>query len=201
MKAVRQQDDRQWALNEMAKWLAHSKDFGEKPIEQYIIDERDVNWPWEKQPVKVFLIKYKLSQGLEGIGLAGPITWSFIGLDDLQVLTPEDLIYCYVGWYIQFFFINSKKFYQETAIQQAHQFANQLIKEKVFDSDYYQICDVLEVGNGLIYFAIETRINGKSVYLVGTDKDYIFYDKDLPQMQLSPLFYFLGKTFNPFRGL
>lgn len=183
----------------MAQWLSLSDNFGEKPIEQRIFYEREVSWPWEENPVKAFLVEYKMSDGLEGIGLAGPTTWSFVGIDDWKALAPEDLIYCYVGWYIQFFFINLEGHSQKDNPEKANQFVAQLIQKGEINSNIYKICDILKVAEDLTYYAIETIKNGEPVYLVGAEDDYTFYKKDLPPMQLPPLFYFLGKTFNPFR--
>lgn len=194
-----QHQDQQWALNEMAKWLSHSKEFGKKPVEQQIVYERAVSWPWQKDPVKIFLIKYKMRNGVEGIGFTGPITWSFVGIKDWQALTPEDWVCCYAGWYIQFFFTHSKDFLQKDNIERANQFVTKLIKQGMLYPNSYKVCDVLELGGNFTYYAIETIKDGKLVYLVGTENNYIFYNKDLPQMQFPPLFYFLGRTFNPFK--
>lgn len=196
---VKQQNEQQKALNEMAKWLSQSKEFGEKPVEQQIIHEREIGWPWEKHPIKVFLIKYRMKNGLQGIGFTGPTTWSLASIEHWRALTPEDWIYCYVGWYIQFFFTHSKDFPQEISPETTNRFVRKLIEKGDLDPHYYQVRDVLKVGKDSNYYAIETIKDGKQVYLVGTQDNYIFYNKDLPQMQLPPLFYFLGKTFNPFK--
>lgn len=195
---VKQQSDRQWALQEMSKWLSHPMQFGEKPIEQRIVYEREVSWPWEERPVRIFLVEYTMRQGLTGIGLTGPTTWSFTAVDDWQSFTLEDLICCYAGWYIQFFF-NSKSNFQANNAQDIDRLVNKLIEQGVVDSINYRVCDVFKVGEDLTYYALETPKNGEQVYIVGTQDYYTFYKKDLPQMQLPPLFYFLGKTFNPFR--
>ncbi len=195
---MKQQKDWQWALKEMAKWLSHSKEFGEKPVEQRIVYEREVSWPWEEHPVKVFLVKYRMKNGFEGIGFTGPTTWSFVAINDWNALNPEDLIYCYAGWYIRFFF-NSKSNFKTTNTRDSNHLVTQLIEREVIYSRDYKICDVFKVGEDLTYYAIETIKDGNPVYIVGTEDYYTFYNKYLPQMQLPPLFYFLGKTFNPFR--
>jgi hypothetical protein len=197
--AVKQARTQQWALKEMAKWLSHPREFGEKPVEQHIVYERDVSWPWEENPVRVFLVKYRMRKGFEGIGFTGPTTWSFVAIEDWKALTPEDLVCCYAGWYIKFFFINPKDSSKNKNTENAHQFINKLIKKRVVAPKVSRLSDVFKLGEDLIYYAIETIKDGEQVYLVGTEKDYTFYKKDLPQMQLPPLFYFLGKTFNPFR--
>jgi len=191
--------NRQWALNEMDKWLSHSIEFGEKPIQQRIIYEHEVSWPWQPYPVKVFLIEYRMKKGFEGIGITGPVTWSFVAIDDWRAFTPEDWIYCYAGWYIQFFFIYPKGGSKKDSLEKAYRFVFQLIEQRTIEPFFFKICDAFVLGDDLTYFAIEGIKNGEKVYIVGTEEDYIFYQKDLPQMQLPPLYYFLGKTFNPFR--
>ncbi|HEY9829934.1 MAG TPA: hypothetical protein V6D26_05100 [Stenomitos sp.] len=183
----------------MAEWL--SKNFGEKPIKQEIIDERDISWPLEEQPIRIFLIKYKLKNGLEGIGFTGPITWSFVGFKETIGLTPEEWVYCYVGWFIQFFFIHSQPVTNFENKQKAEQFILELIARKIIEANFYKICHIFQLEEDLIYYAIEVIKKGEQFYLVGTKDNYIFYHKDFPPMQLPPLFYFLGKTFNPFMKL
>jgi hypothetical protein len=139
-----------------------------------------------------------MREGFKGIGLTGPTTWSFIAVDDWEALTLEDVVHCYAGWYIQFFF-NSKSNFQTNDKKNTNELVNQLIGRGVIDARSYQVNDVFKVGEDLVYYAIETIKNGESVYVVGTEDYYVFYKKDAPQMQLPPLFYFLGKTFNPFR--
>jgi hypothetical protein len=195
---VKQQKAQQWALNEMAKWLSHPMGFGEKPVRQRIVYDREVSWPWEEHPVRIFLVEYRMKKGFKGIGLTGPTTWSFTAVDDWDSLNLEDLICCYAGWYIQFFF-SSKSNLQTYNSKNINHLVNRLIEKGVIDSIKYEVCDVFKVGEGLTYYAIKTLKNGELVYIVGTEDYYTFYKKDLPQMQLPPLFYFLGKTFNPFR--
>ncbi len=196
---MKQRNERQWALNQMAEWLFHSREFGEKPVKQQIIYEREVSWPWEENPVKIFLIKYRMKKGFEGIGLTGPTTWSFADIKDWTALTPEDFVYCYVGWYIYFFFIDLQGFSRRENREKAEQFVANLIEQGIVEPRFYKVCDVFQIEEDLIYYAIEFIKNGEQVYLVGTPSNYIFYSKDFPPMQLPPFFYFLGKTFNPFR--
>jgi hypothetical protein len=196
---VKQTKNQQWALNEMAKWLSHSIEFGEKPVQQRIIYEREVSWPWQHYPVKVFLIEYRMKKGFEGIGFTGPTTWSFVAVDDWKAFTPEDWIYCYAGWYIQFFFIHPKGMSKKDSIEKAYRFVFQLIEERIINPFFFKVCDAFDMGEDLTYFVIEAIKDGEKIYIVGTEEDYIFYKKNLPQMQLPPLYYFLGKTFNPFR--
>lgn len=181
----------------MIEWLSNK--FGEKPLEQKIIYEQEVSWPLEDQPVTIFLIYYRMKNGFEGIGFTGPTTWSFVELEDWRSLTLEDLVYCYVGWFIKFFFINAQASSKLGNRKQAKKFVLNLIDQEILEPNFYKICEVFQLGEDLIYYAIEVIRKGEQVYLVGTETNYIFYNKNFPPMQLSPLFYFLGKTFNPFK--
>ncbi len=193
---MKQRKEQQVALNQMTEWLTHK--FSQKPVKQEIVYEREISWPWEEQPVKVFLIKYRLKNGFEGIGFTGPTTWSFVYLHDWTALTLEDLIYCYVGWFIQFFFIHSQASSSIENKKKAERLILNLIDRKIIEANFYQVCDAFQLGEDLVYYAIEVIKNGEQFYLVGTETNYIFYNKDFPPMRLPPLFYFLGKTFNPF---
>jgi hypothetical protein len=193
---VKQRKEQRWAFHQMAEWL--SKNFGEKPIKQEIIDERDISWPLEEQPVRMFLIKYRLKNGLEGIGFTGPTTWSFVGFKERMALTTEEWVYCYVGWFIRFFFIHAQSATNIENTQKAEQFILSLIARKIIEPNFYKVCYIFQLEEDLIYYAIEVIKKGEQFYLVGTKDNYIFYPKDFPPMQLPPLFYFLGKTFNPF---
>ena len=194
--AVKHENDRRWAFNQMSEWLSNK--LGKKPVEQKIIYERNISWPLEEKPVRIFLIKYRLKSGFEGIGFVGPTTWSFLSLGNCPALTPEDLVYCYVGWFIQFFFINSQASSKIETKNQVERFILDLIQQNVIEPNFYKVCEVFQVGDDLVYYAIEVIKKGEQVYLVGTQDNYIFYNKNFPPMQLPPLFYFLGKTFNPF---
>lgn len=195
---MNQRKERQWALTQMTEWLFHQSKFGEKPIKQQIIYERYVNWPCEDHPVKIFLIKYRMKGGFEGVGLTGPTTWSFVELKDWKSLTPEDFIYCFIGWHIYFFFINIQGFSKKENKQKADHFVAGLVDQGIVEANFHKVGEVFCVGEDLTYYAIEVIKNGEKVYLVGTQDNYVFYRKDFPPMQLPPFFYFLGKTFNPF---
>lgn len=193
---MKQRNKQQCVLNQMAEWLSHK--LGEKPINQNIIYERDISWPLEEQPVRIFLIQYRLKNGIEGIGFTGPITWSFFFLRDWTRLTPEDLVYCYVGWFIQFFFINSQTASKFEHQNQIERFILDLSTKKVIEPNFYKVREVFQLEDDLVYYCIEVIQKGEKFYLVGTEDNYIFYNKNFAPMQLPPLFYFLGKTFNPF---
>jgi hypothetical protein len=196
---VKQRKEQRWAFNQMAEWL--SKNFREKPIKQEIIYERYISWPLEEQPVKIFLIKYRLKSGLEAIGFTGPTTWSFVGFEGRTALIPEEWVYCYVGWFIQFFFIHAQSATNIENKKKAEQFIGYLISRKIIEPNFYRLCHIFQLEEDLIYYAIEVIQKGEQFYLVGTKDNYIFYPKDFPPMQLPPLFYFLGKTFNPFMNM
>ncbi|MEW6494224.1 MAG: hypothetical protein AB1589_17180 [Cyanobacteriota bacterium] len=188
---------RKIALNLMGEWLFYK--MGEKPVDQKIIYERDISWPLEGKPVRIFLIKYRLKSRIEGIGFSGPTTWSFLYPGDYSLLIPEDLVYCYTGWYIKFSFDKIEEKLRNKNKKKAERFVFSLMKKRIIDQNLFKVHEVFMLGENLTYYAIEVIKNGKQVYLVGTQNNYIFYSKDFPPMQLPPLFYFLGKTFDPFK--
>ena len=113
-------------------------------------------------------------------------------------VSPLQTWYCYVGWFIQFFFIHAHSATNIENKKKAEQFILDLISRNIIEPNFYNLCQIFQLEEDLIYYAIEVIKKGEQFYLVGTKDNYIFYNKDFPPMQLPPLFYFLGKTFNPF---
>jgi hypothetical protein len=45
-----------------AEWLAHPNELGVPPDEVEIIDRRELNWPPDRQPIPVWLLRYRVSE-------------------------------------------------------------------------------------------------------------------------------------------
>ena len=97
--------------------------------------------------------------------------------------------------------LTQKRLMKKKSIEKVNSLVFKLIETGIANPKFNKVCDLFELGEDLAYFAIETIKDGEPVYIVGTEAYYTIYKKDLPQMQLPPLFYFLGKTFNPFRKI
>lgn len=193
-----EQKDQQWAINEMANWLASPTEFGEKPIEAHVIYENEILWA-KGEAKKVFLIHYKMKDGTEGVGFTGPITRSFIGIDCVNFI-PEDLIYCYTGWYLLSIFSSLETYSDELSDDEKQRFTETL-KTEGYDNpilkDQFTLYDEDE-NETKQYYVAEVIENGVSFYAVGTKDEYDLYEKDFPPMTLSPFYYYVGEKFDPF---
>lgn len=90
------------AKAEFAQWLAHPNELGRPPDELEIVDHRELNWPPDREPRQMWLMKYRLKDatGLKpddvGVGLVGSVTFCLFTYE-LQQRPPDDAyaIHCY----------------------------------------------------------------------------------------------------------
>ncbi|GHO77375.1 hypothetical protein KSD_51460 [Ktedonobacter sp. SOSP1-85] len=192
--------DQQWAVDEMADWLAHPMEFGERPTEAHVIYENEVQWP-SVGFTKIFLVQYEMSNGVKGIGFTGPITWSFIAIDweNWTSFTHEELIYCYAGWYIQFTLSHQENYVSESTPEAKQEFFERLRRDGYQD---LLLKDQFTLDNdegGTSFYTVEANKDGKSFYAIGTVGEYKIYEKELvPMKHLPPFFYYLGQELDPF---
>ncbi|MEW4564731.1 HEAT repeat domain-containing protein [Bremerella sp. JC770] len=100
------QDDSFRAKAEFSSWLAHPNELGKAPDSLEIVDHRELDWPPEREPRPMWLIRYVLRDdtGLEDdsidCGLVGSLTWCFFTYK-MDQRPPEDVyaIHCY--WEMQ----------------------------------------------------------------------------------------------------
>jgi hypothetical protein len=87
------------AEGQLAQWLAQPGRFAAAPQEMTLIDATTQFWPGHDEPVECFLFEYTYriaGTELSGIGIAGPVTFSFAAdLDDYGV---QDHYAVYAGW-------------------------------------------------------------------------------------------------------
>ena len=90
------------AKAEFAAWLAHPCELGEPPDELDIVDHRQLAWPPEREPLPLWLIRFRLRDrtglGEDHVdcGLVGSMTWCFF-TKKMHERPPEDAyaIHCY----------------------------------------------------------------------------------------------------------
>jgi hypothetical protein len=90
------------AKAEFAQWLAHPSELGRPPDELQIIDHRVLDWPPDREPTKMWLIRYRVKDdtGLKpddaDVGLVGSVTFCLFSYK-LNQRPPEDCyaIHCY----------------------------------------------------------------------------------------------------------
>jgi hypothetical protein len=90
------------AKAEFAQWLAHPNELGRPPDELEIVDHRELQWPPDREPKQMWLMKYRVKDatGLKpddvGVGLVGSVTFCLFTYK-LEQRPPEDgyAIHCY----------------------------------------------------------------------------------------------------------
>jgi hypothetical protein len=92
-------------MSQMSDWLAHPMEYGRLPDEITQYDTRELYWPPTQRRERLWLFKYRYKPhaGEElpdgGIGLVGPITFSFS--TTTPDLSPEDVYGLHCSWELQ----------------------------------------------------------------------------------------------------
>ena len=82
---------------EMAEWLAHPNEFGERPALVQLKRSYKVRVVTHGDE-EVHLVEYKMPDGTEGRGFVnGSLTWSFLGRE-VNAIEDDDLLVAYYGW-------------------------------------------------------------------------------------------------------
>ena len=140
------------ARAEFAQWLAHPSELGRPPEEVLIVDHRELNWPPEREPKPMWLLKYRLQDttGLKaddiGVGLVGSVTFCLFSYE-LQQRSPEDCyaIYCY--WEM-----SNRDLIAETDVPENSTEYNRMLQQCKLDGlDQVRIVFVAELSRELRY--------------------------------------------------
>ncbi len=89
------------ALAEFSNWLQNEYEIGRAADDLELLDQRSLPWLDSDGPIQVSLVRYRaagqtpLDLEQNGVGIVGPMTWSFFS-DDIQQLPIEDIyaIHC-----------------------------------------------------------------------------------------------------------
>ncbi len=107
-------DSEQLAVDELSLWLQESKEFGMAPKSISVVESYEAPWPWEPEDQEIHLVQFVLPNGREGVGVAGPIAYSFSDRDiDFSLFEHDELLKLYAGWYLLFELMESES-YQPT---------------------------------------------------------------------------------------
>lgn len=89
-------------ITEMEEWLAHPNEMGRKPDFSEIVFEGTIYNPAGGKDAPVALVFYRyLSDRSEGIGMVGPLTWSFLEFE-IKGMTYPGILAVYEGWLVCF---------------------------------------------------------------------------------------------------
>jgi hypothetical protein len=83
--------------SKLSDWLA--LEYGEKPVKVETIHEIKSKWPFSVNIEDVYFHKYTMIDRTSNIGITGPVTYSFVTVNQAQY-TKDELSWLYTGWFI-----------------------------------------------------------------------------------------------------
>ena len=175
---------------EMARWLAHPMEFGQPPVEIKEIHRERTAWPLFDKPVTLAFHRYRMPDGFSGIGMTGPITWSFLG-DDLSGFSMEELKRLYAGWYISFAAVNASNYSRTRQEEERRALVTRLREAQ---ADFLDVEDYLSFGE-LVFYAYKVRRGDEEVVIATDGETRTEYEAGSRYLRLPSLYYFLGTLF------
>jgi hypothetical protein len=152
---------------QMSDWLAHPSEFGEPPVEIKELHRELTQWPLEDGKVEIVLHRYRMKDGHVGIGITGPITWSFLGDGVLDDLSIDEMKRAYAGWYVSFLAVQQHTGESDQIEGRRRELTAKL---KASNANFLEITEFQPVGNLLFYAYREKRRSGEVV--VATDQEH-----------------------------
>lgn len=175
--------------NEMAEWLAHPQEFGERPKKVRLKRTyRGQMVTYGK--VEFHLVEYEMPNGVCGRGFVnGSLTWSFLG-DDVNVISDEDLVVAYCGWAWLFPALQIGNVATEfMSLSEEADFRAKKerdgLQELVFTERY-------KIGTSEL-FGYTAMSNGKRVRGAGDTAAEVSYEEDHPRFNLPSIYFLLGE--------
>jgi hypothetical protein len=179
------------AEREMAAWLAHPMEYGVQPVEVTVVHREVTRWPLRDEPVELVLHRYRMPSGASGIGMTGPITWSFIDAD-LHALDVNTLKQLYAGWYVAFTAVNAPTYDAEANRRERDAMAAQL---KAATPGFVRMRDYLHIGE-LIFYAYEVKKPDGATAVVARGAEHrCAYPADAAYLRVPPLYVYIGSLF------
>ncbi len=175
----------------MTEWLAHPSEFGEPPVEIQEIHREVTDWPLADRKVEIVLYRYRMEDGHVGIGMTGPVTWSFLGEGVLDGLSYDEMKRAYAGWYVSFLAVQ-----QHTGEEQKFDARRRELSEKLraANENFIEITEFQPVGNLLFYAYREKR--GSEEITIATDQERPReYDAGSKFLKLPVLYNYIGSLF------
>lgn len=150
----------------MSEWLAHPNEFGEPPLEIHEIHRELTEWPLEDGKVEIVLYRYRMADGYVGVGMTGPITWSFLGEDVLDGLSTDEIKRAYAGWYVSFLAVQQHTGESEQIVARRQELSAQLAAS---NPNFVEVTEFQPIGNLLFYAYREKR--GSAEVVIATDRE------------------------------
>ena len=179
------------AEKEMSDWLSHPMEFNQPPVEIKEIHREFTEWPLADSKIEIVFHRYRMKDGYVGIGMTGPITWSFIGNKLQEEFSFDELKRIYAGWYVSFLAVNGKNF---DSVKNNAQKVAKLKELRAKNKNIIEMEDYLLIGK-LIFYAYK-EMRGDTEIVIATDLNHPReYPKDSKYLRLPILYHYIGSLF------
>jgi hypothetical protein len=179
------------AVRSMSEWLAHPMEFGQQPTSCRVVATYDMEWPWHDEQQRVSLVEYTMPSGVKGIGIAGPIEWSFLDVP-FEAFTHDELVKLYAGWYLVFRAINAPDYAPIFRESDDRRMIEML--QSTYGVTSIEIVDRYQIGDAT-YFELNAQHGGRSVKIAGTVDNCSAVDAEDRFAVLPVIYSYLGFTF------
>lgn len=173
---------------EMAEWLAHPNEFGERPALVELKRSYKVRVVTHGDE-EVHLVAYRMADGTEGRGFVnGSLTWSFLG-DDVNAIEDDDLLVAYYGWAWLFCAIEADTVSTEfLSLTEEQQFLEKKTREGF---TAIRIGSRYKIGTSEL-FEYEAIRNGIAHKGAGDTQSEVCFPMSNPKSVLPPIYFLLG---------
>ncbi len=186
-------DEYELALAEMTEWVSDPHEFGVKPKHVEVVSSYYVEWPWHSEEQDIVLIRYELPDGRVGVGISGPVTWSFSPDEvDFSQFEEDELAKLYAGWYLVFGLLNREDYAPKFEPKAEREMVRLL--ENEFGMTQVQVLDRILLGEETFY-EISALVNGVPCRIAGSKDGSFPCDEDDKFYCFPALYVFLGFAF------
>lgn len=181
------------AVAEMTEWIRDPHEFGVAPSKAEVVASYFVEWPWHAEPLDLFLVRFELPDGRWGIGISGPVTWSFSPDEvDFSQFDFDDLVKIYAGWYLVFGLLNRDDY--KPTFDPSHDREMVAVLQDEFQMEDVRIMDKILLG-GETFYEIEAREGGVPCRIAGSQDGSFACDQNDKFYCFPALYVFLGFAF------
>lgn len=186
-------DESEIAIREMTAWIQDPHEFGVAPSSVQVVESYEIEWPWHAEEAIISLVRYELPDGRWGIGISGPVTWSFSPDEvDFSKFENEELVKLYAGWYLVYGLLNGEDYHPR--FDEADQKEMVTVLEDEFNMTDVRVMDRILLGEETFY-EIEAVEDGVPCRIAGS-KDGSFACDQADKFYCFPALYvFLGFAF------
>jgi len=181
------------AVEEMSVWLQESEEYGTAPQSIQVIASYRAPWPWEPEEQELHLVHFVLPNGREGVGISGPIAWSFSDRAiDFSQFENDELLRLYAGWYLIFELLEDPDYRPEFPPEDDLEMIQ--ILEKEHGIRQIKIMDRIRIEDQT-FFEMTGVDDGKPCRIAGSFEGCFSFYEDDKYYGLPALYYVMGCVF------